>query len=113
MRIGEIRLTSAHCQWSNIAATSMEVIDDSNIRDVDVIETPAVPGIKAIMRPHGKPSDGAKAEAGMVSKAHKEAKCRRPKRTIADIKRSRPPAPVVSVIKPPSVMVGSPSPRLV
>src|SRR5258708_33928109 len=113
MCVGEIWLTSAHSKGSNEAATPVEFIDDSDIDDVYAIEAASVPGIKPIMRANGDPSDGAKAEAGVGAEADKKAERRKPQRTVADIKRSRPPTPVISVIKPASVVIWCPAPRLV
>src|SRR5258708_31872999 len=92
------------------------VCDVRNVGDVDhvyAIEAASVPGIKGIMWTHGKPSDGAKAEARTMSESNKEDKRRRPYRTVVNINRSRPPAPGIAIIKPPPVMVRGPSPRLI
>ena len=115
-RVGEIWLTSTHRKRSNKAAPSMEVINHCDIRDIDdvyAIETASVPGIKRIMRANGEPSDGAKAEARMMSEADKEDEGRRPQRTVVDVNRSRPPAPIIAVIKPPSIVIWRPAPRLI
>src|SRR5260221_3658927 len=92
------------------------VCDVRNVGEVDhgyAIEAASVPGIKGIMWTHGKPSDGAKAEARTMSESNKEDKRRRPYRTVVNINRSRPPAPGIAIIKPPPVMVRGPSPRLI
>ena len=65
------------------------------------------------MRAHGEPSNGAKAEAGMESEADKEDECRRPQRTVMNVNRSRPPAPIVAVIKPPAIVIWRPAPWLI
>ena len=69
---------AAHDERSNIAALAVEVINHSDVDHVHVVEAASVPGIKRIMRAHGEPSDGAKAEAGVVAKADEEDECRRP-----------------------------------
>ena len=59
-------LFSAHRKRSNIAAMAVEIIDHSNIGDVDdvyAIEAASVPGIKRVMRTHREPSNGAEAES--------------------------------------------------
>src|SRR6478736_7251768 len=63
MRVGEIRLTSAHSKRSNIAAVTVEVINHGDVDNVHTIEAAPVPRIKGIMRAHWEPSNGAKAEA--------------------------------------------------
>src|SRR6478672_8820957 len=113
MRVGEIWLTSAHSKWSDKATMSVEIVNDRDVDYVYVIEATSIPGIKGIMRPHGEPSDGTEAEASMVAEANKEDECRRPQRTIAHIKRSRPPTPAVTVKKPATIVIWSPAPWLV
>jgi hypothetical protein len=76
--IGEKWLASADRKRSNKAAMAMEIVDHGNVHNVYVIEAAPIPGIERIMRANGEPSNGAKAEAGVVSEANKEDKCRRP-----------------------------------
>src|SRR4029077_20968940 len=84
-----------------------------DVHHVHAIEAASVPRIKRIMRTHRKPSDGAKAEAGAVSKADEEDKRRRPNRTIAYKHRARPPAPVVLIVEPAAIVIRRPAPGLV
>src|SRR5215831_7416644 len=111
--IGVIRLPSAHRQRGNKFAMAVHV-DHVDVGDADyvyAIEAASVPRIKRVMWPHGEPSNGTKAEAGVMSKADEENKCGRPQRTITNVDRSRPPAPGAAVIKPASIVIRGPAPR--
>src|SRR4029077_3242581 len=116
-----IGLTSAHRKRLHHVYV-MHIGDVGNVRNIShvgdvhhvhAIEAASVPRIKRIMRTHRKPSDGAKAEAGAVSKADEEDKRRRPNRTIAYKYRARPPAPVVLIVDPAAIVIWRPAPGLI
>src|SRR5438270_13122704 len=87
--------------------------DVGHVDHVHAIKAASVPGKERIMRAHREPSDIPEAERRVVSKANEEDERRRPHRPIAHKRRSRPPAPVVAVVKPAAIVIRRPAPRLI
>src|SRR5579872_3804558 len=109
--VGESVRTVA--QWADAAEVVMNVGDVDHVHAVDAA---AIPREEAVARPARQPADASEAAADAPAASAKPEErdiSRRPQRTVSDVHRTGPPAPIAAINEPTSIVIRRPAPRLI